>query len=178
MWLHKISRFFFAIFLVKTIKLLQIYSNLGKGPKYIKRWSLTTLHYPPLTCPLLYHSFHYTCTRTSGAYGPLVLAPAEDRFDLVVGEWVIKLSTVCFEIHNDDDDPKFFQFYHTFYHKPLPLLPSTSPTTFSVPRRNTGKCFERCAKILRGRQRFGDNLGGGGGGWAGGAGRGVLTIRF
>ena len=65
--LHKIRRF----------KLLQIYANFGKGPKYIKRWSLTTLHYPPLTCPLLHHSFHYICTRTSGAYAPLVLAPAE-----------------------------------------------------------------------------------------------------
>ena len=32
---------------------------------------------------------------------------------------------------------------------------------FSVPKRNTGK-WERPAKILRGRQRFGDNLGGGG----------------
>ena len=49
------------------------------------------------------------------------------------------------------------------------------PTTFSVPKRNTGKCFERPAKILRGRQRFGDNLGGGG---AGGGGAGVLTIWF
>ena len=35
--------------------------------------------------------------------------------------------------------------------------------------------FERPTKILRGRQIFGDNLGGGGGG-AGGAG--VLTIWF
>ena len=26
------------------------------------------------------------------------------------------------------------------------------PTTFSVPKRNTGKCFERPAKILRGMQ--------------------------
>ena len=29
------------------------------------------------------------------------------------------------------------------------------PTTFYVPKRNTGKCFERTAKILRGRQIFG-----------------------
>ena len=45
------------------------------------------------------------------------------------------------------------------------------PLTFYVPKRNTGKCFERPAKILRGRQRFGNNLGGGGG-------AGVLTIWF
>ena len=56
-------------------------------------------------------------------------------------------------------------------------LLSTHPcTTFSVPMRNTGKCFERPAKILRGRQRFGDNLGGGGAEEGGGAG--VLTIWF
>ena len=45
-------------------------------------------------------------------------------------------------------NPTIFQFYHTFYHKfyhkPLPLLP---PTTFSVPKRNTGKCFERPAVL-------------------------------
>ena len=50
------------------------------------------------------------------------------------------------------------------------------PTQFSVPKRNTGKCFERPAKILRGRKRFGDNLGGGGAGGGGGAE--VLTIWF
>ena len=39
------------------------------------------------------------------------------------------------------------------------ILPQTTtsiaihpPTTFSVPKRNTGKCFERPAKILRGMQ--------------------------
>ena len=50
----------------------------------------------------------------------------------------------------------FFNFYHTFlphiftthfttnfYHKPLPVLPSTPPMMFSVPNINTGKCFER-----------------------------------
>ena len=51
-----------------------------------------------------------------------------------------------------------------------PLCPPP-PTTFSVPERNTGKCFERPAKIFMGRQRFGDNLRGGGG-------AGVLTIWF
>ena len=71
-------------------------------------------------------------------------------------------------------NPTIFQFYHTFHHKPLPLLPPIPPPTmFSVPKRNTGKCFERPAKILRGRQRFGDNLRGGGAG-----GEGVLTIWF
>ena len=52
---------------------------------------------------------------------------------------------------------------------------------FSVPKRNTGKCFEMPAKKFRGKQRFGDNLGGAGGeggaGAGGGAG-GVLTIWF
>ena len=57
--------------------------------------------------------------------------------------------------------------YH-YCHPPPP-----PPIMFSVPKRNTGKCFERPAKILRGRQRFGNNLGGGA---AGGAG--VLTIWF
>ena len=53
------------------------------------------------------------------------------------------------------------------------------PTTFSVPKRNKGKCFERPAKILRELQIFGKNLGGvGGGGGGGGGGRGVLTIWF
>ena len=33
------------------------------------------------------------------------------------------------------------------------------PMMFSVPKRNTGKGFERPAKILRGLQRFGVNLG-------------------
>ena len=70
-------------------------------------------------------------------------------------------------------NPTIFQFYQKFYLKPLPLLPPIPPTTFSVPRRNTGKCFERPAKILRGRQIFGDNLAAVG---AGGAG--VLTIWF
>ena len=49
-------------------------------------------------------------------------------------------------------NPTIFQFYHTFYHtfyhKLLQLLPPT-PMTFSVPKRNTGKCFEWPAKILR-----------------------------
>ena len=46
---------------------------------------------------------------------------------------------------------QFYHIYHTFYnkfyHKPLPLSPST-PTMFSVPKRNTYKCFERPAKIF------------------------------
>ena len=32
------------------------------------------------------------------------------------------------------------------------------PMTFSVPKKNTGKSFERPAKILSGLQRFGKNL--------------------
>ena len=72
-------------------------------------------------------------------------------------------------------NPTIFQFYYTLHHKPLPLL-TLPPTTFSVPKRNPGKCFERPAKILRGRQRFGDNLGGGGA--EGGGGAVVLTIWF
>ena len=43
---------------------------------------------------------------------------------------------------------------------------------FSVPKRNISKCFESPAMILRGMQRFSDNLGGVGGGV------GVLTIWF
>ena len=31
--------------------------------------------------------------------------------------------------------------------------------TFSVPKRITGKCFERPMKILRDMQTFGENLG-------------------
>ena len=64
------------------------------------------------------------------------------------------------------------------------ILPQTTttiathpPMKYSVPKINTGKCFDRPAKILRGLQRFGDNLGAGGAG-AGGAGAGVLTIWF
>ena len=83
----------------------------------------------------------------------------------------------CYHYHNHG----VHIYYHTnFYSNPiffssilphiLPYilpqnLPQTTttiathpPTTFSVPKRNTGKCFERPAKILRGRQRFGDNL--------------------
>ena len=41
---------------------------------------------------------------------------------------------------------------------------------FYVPKRNTDKYFERPAKILRGRQIFGNNLRGGGAGEGGGAG--------
>ena len=37
-------------------------------------------------------------------------------------------------------------------------LPPTTTTPFSVPKRNTGKCFERPAKILRGMQIFGKIL--------------------
>ena len=37
-------------------------------------------------------------------------------------------------------------------------MPPPPPPTFSVPKRNTGKSFERPAKILRGLQRFGKNL--------------------
>ena len=58
----------------------------------------------------------------------------------------------------------------------VPIQQFFNFTTFSVPKRNTCKCFERPAKILRGRQRFGDNLGGGGAGGAGGAE--VRTIWF
>ena len=74
-------------------------------------------------------------------------------------------------------NPTIFQFYHTFYqtfdHKFDQKFYHTHyhhrhPTTFFVPKRNTGKCFERPAKILRGLWRFGDNFGGGG----------VLTIGF
>ena len=52
--------------------------------------------------------------------------------------------------------------YYHYCHSPPP-----PPTMFSVPKRNTGKCFERPAKILRGLRRFCNNLG---------AGAGVLTI--
>ena len=67
-------------------------------------------------------------------------------------------------------NPTNFQCYHTFYHKPIPLSPPT-PHNISVPKRNTGNCFERPAKILRGLWRFGNN-------WAGGGGGGVLTTWF
>ena len=173
----------------------------------------------------------YTSTRASGAYGPLVLAPAEGMgalrapflsfclfaflpFCLFVTTIIITGSNLCsnltiFQFYHtfyhtfyqkfyhhffchfvttiiimgsiSTTTPifvpirQFFQFYHTFYHtfyhKPLPVLPSTPPTMFSVPKRNTGKCFERPAKILKGLQRFGNNLGVGGGG-------GGLTIWF
>ena len=36
--------------------------------------------------------------------------------------------------------------------------------TFSVPKRNTGKSYQRPAKIWRGLQRFDENLGGRGAG--------------
>ena len=53
-----------------------------------------------------------------------------------------------------------FHFYcNFFYHKPLPLFP-TLPKTFSVPKRITGKSFERPVKILGGIQIFGENLAG------------------
>ena len=58
-----------------------------------------------------------------------------------------------------------FQCYHTFHHKPLPILPAP-------PQAND---FERPAKVLRGRQIFGNNLRGGAGG---GGGAGVLIIWF
>ena len=54
-------------------------------------------------------------------------------------------------------NPTIFQFYHTFYLKPLPLSPPT-PTMFSVPKRNTGTCFQRPVNILRGLQRYCKNL--------------------
>ena len=52
-----------------------------------------------------------------------------------------------------------FQFFTTnfttnHYHYSPP------PTTFSVPMRNIGKSCKRHARILRGLQRFGNNLGG------------------
>ena len=42
---------------------------------------------------------------------------------------------------------------------------------FSIPKRNTGKSFERLAKIFRGLQRFGENL-------RGVAAVGVHTVQF
>ena len=50
-------------------------------------------------------------------------------------------------------DANFTTNHYHYCHPP--------PTTFSVPKGNTGKCFERPAKILSWRQRFGDNLGAG-----------------
>ena len=41
----------------------------------------------------------------------------------------------------------YYTCYHKFYHKLLPLSPRP-PTMFSVPKRNTYKCFERPAKIF------------------------------
>ena len=62
--------------------------------------------------------------------------------------------------------PHIFTTNHYHYCHP-------PPTTFSVPKKNKDKCFERPAKIVMGLLRLGNNLGVGGG-----AGGGVLTIMF
>ena len=55
--------------------------------------------------------------------------------------------------------------------KPLLLSPQT-PTMCSVPKRKTGKGFDRHGKILRGLQRFGNNL------RDGAAAAGAMTLLF
>ena len=153
----------------------------------------------------LSRSFDILC-RTAGAYGPLVLAPAEGvgalqapchYFCLLFFVYFLLLLILLFWL--------FFYFFYYFYffdfylfifylfftffllffllfltffftffklyfyffdflphilpHIFPQLLPQTTtsianhpPTTFSVPKWNTDKCFERPAKILRGMQ--------------------------
>ena len=107
---------------------------------------------------------------TSGAYGLLVLAPGEEMggpslfvffktlftfflsFCLFVTTIIImgSISTttpICVPIQPFFNFTKHFTTYFTTHFTTSYCHP---PTTFFVPKRNTGKCFERHVKILRG----------------------------
>ena len=120
---------------------------------------------------------NYFITRTAGAYGPLVLAPAEGVGALwaplpfcffVFFFWLLFFFTYLTFFFFDFFDFfllffNFFSFlfyfyfftfltfyhtfYHKFYHKPLPVLPSTPPQRFLY-------LTETQVHVLRGLQRF------------------------
>ena len=84
-------------------------------------------------------------TRTVGATGPLVLECGSSVLCLFF-TFLSFLSFCLFCLfvtyHNHGvhiyyhtnfcSNPTIFQFYHTFYHKPLPVLPSTPPPPHDV----------------------------------------------
>ena len=94
----------------------------------------------PTICQF-YHTFYNT-------FLPHILPQILPQTTIIIGE---SISTTTQQQNSQPDNFSilphiYYTCYHNFYHKPLPLSPQT-PTTFSVPRRNTYKCFERPTKI-------------------------------
>ena len=95
------------------------------------------------------------CTRTLGAAGPLVLAPMEGVGALRAP--CLSFLSFLYFLYFFSSSLSSLSFFCLFCLLCLLCLlchPTLPPTMFSVPKRNTGKCFERPAKILKGEAKI------------------------